>query len=54
MKTLKIHKAKEGFTWFTLCGTISNEKVKPTKNNDLVTCKLCLRLLARKHPHKPN
>lgn len=54
MSKLKIHKTLKGFTWLTLCRTISNEKVKPTKNNDLVTCKLCLRLLAQKQSKAEN
>lgn len=41
MKILKVHKVEQGFTWLTLCGTCSNAKVQPTKDDDEVTCKLC-------------
>ena len=43
MQELKIHKARRGFTWFTLCGTIS--KMQPTEDNNKVTCKTCLKLI---------
>ena len=41
MKILKVHKVKQGFTWFTLCGTYSNANIQPTKDDNKVTCKLC-------------
>ena len=41
IKLYKVHKALKGFIRLSLCGNIANEKVPPTQDDNLVTCKLC-------------